>query len=244
MLKVMIVDDERLARVALRGLLEERGDVEIVGEADGVASARRQLETLEPDVLFLDVQMPGGSGFELFASGGLKPKVIFCTAYERHALRAFEVNALDYLVKPVGPEQIERALKRLQVGGGERPIDAAAPLSLADLVSLREASTLRFAQVRDIVWIQAADDYSEVHLTRGTPALVDVTLRKWEERLPARDFVRIHRSSLVNLHHVAEVRFEQGQGQLVLRDGSPPLVVSRRMGRALKARLHAGPATR
>jgi two-component system LytT family response regulator len=242
MLRVMIVDDERLARVALRGLLEERGDVEIVGEADGVASARKQLEALKPDVLFLDVQMPGGSGFELFAGGGLKPKVIFCTAYERHAVRAFEVNALDYLIKPVGPEQIERALNRLLLSGGEHPAEATTLLRLDDLVSLREASTLRFVQVRDLVWIQAADDYSEVHLTKGATALVDVTLRKWEERLPARDFVRIHRSSLVNLHQVAEVHFDEGQGQLALRDGSPPLVVSRRMGRALKARLRERPA--
>jgi two-component system LytT family response regulator len=216
--------------------------VEIIGEADGVASARQQLELLQPDVIFLDVQMPGGSGFELFNQGSLKAKVIFCTAYERHAVRAFEVNALDYLVKPVGPEQIERALKRLQAGGAQHPADGTALLGLDDLVSLREANTLRFAQVRDIVWIQAADDYSEVHLTKGTPALVDVTLRKWEERLPPKDFVRIHRSSLVNLHHVAEVRFDEGQGQLVLRDGSAPLVVSRRMGRELKARLREGPA--
>ena len=236
MLKAMIVDDERLARVALRGLLEERGDVEVVAEADGVASARRQLEQLEraaPDVIFLDVQMPGGAGFELLAGGGLVPKVIFCTAYESYAVRAFEVNALDYLVKPVGPEQIERALRRLQAPQAR----SGGPLTLGDLVSLREAHSLRFAPVREIVWVQAADDYSEVHLAQGAPALVDVTLRKWEERLPARDFVRIHRSSLVNLHHVAEVRFDDGQGQLVLRDGSPPLLVSRRMGRELRGRL-------
>ena len=111
-LRALIVDDERLARLALRSLLEERPDVTVVGEADSVVAARQRVAELKPDVVFLDVHMPGGSGFELFREG-LAAKVVFCTAYEQFAVRAFEVNALDYLVKPVGPEQIDRALSRL-----------------------------------------------------------------------------------------------------------------------------------
>jgi two-component system LytT family response regulator len=237
---VLIVDDERLARVALRSVLAERADVSIVGEADSVASARRMMAELSPDVIFLDVNMPGGSGFELFREP-VSARVVFCTAYEQFAVRAFEVNALDYLVKPVGPEQIERALSRLPVPPSQAAAPDAAdpPLVLDDLVALRESHALRFVRVRDIVHLHAADDYSEVHLTSGRPALVDVTLRRWELRLPAADFVRIHRSSLVNLHHIDEVRYTDGRWEIALRTAGEAvtLTVSRRVGRELGDRL-------
>lgn len=230
MIRALIVDDERLARVALRGLLEERGDVTVVGEADSVATAQARVAELRPDVIFLDVQMPGGSGFELLRSG-LAAKVIFCTAWEQYAVRAFEVNALDYLVKPVSPEQVDRALRRLGVPSGP-----TGTLTLDDLVALREAQALRFVAVRDISFIQAADDYSEVHLREGPTALVEVTLRSWEERLPPQRFVRIHRSTLVNLLHVQTVQHDAGRWDVVLEDGQR-LVVSRRMAGELKDRL-------
>lgn len=229
--RALIVDDERLARAALKQLLAERDDVEVVGEADSVASARLRVKELDPDVVFLDVQMPGEAGFAL-VDGALRAKVIFCTAWEQYAVRAFEVNALDYLVKPVGPEQVDRALRRL---GAPEPQEPGEVLRLEDSVALREAHALRLAPVRDITHIKAADDYSEVHLAHGAPALVEVTLRKWEERLP-RDFVRIHRSTLVSLRHVAEVELHDGRWQVKLRDGQR-LEVSRRMASELKERL-------
>ncbi|MDP1821889.1 MAG: LytTR family DNA-binding domain-containing protein [Archangium sp.] len=229
--RALIVDDERLARVALRGLLEDHGGVEVVGEADSVAAARQRIAELHPDLIFLDVQMPGGAGFELFQDK-LEAKVIFCTAWEQYAVRAFEVNALDYLVKPIQPEHLDRALGRVA------PLEAQRPLGLEDLVALRESQALRFASVRDITFIQAADDYSEVHLANEPTALVDVTLRRWEERLPTQDFVRIHRSSLVNLRHVHEVRHAHGRWEVVLRQG-PTLAVSRRMASELRDRLRA-----
>lgn len=243
MLRALIVDDERLARVALRSLLEERADVQVVGEADGVAAARLRIAELAPDVIFLDVNMPGGSGFELF-SEGLSAQVVFCTAYEQFAVRAFEVNALDYLVKPVGPEQIDHALRRLRTTAPStiEPTPVDVPLTLDDLVTLREANSLRFARVRDITHVRGADDYSEVHLAAGPPALVDVTLRRWALRLPPKDFLRIHRSSLVNLHHVSAAHFVDGQWQVHLTGGEAPLVVSRRAGRALELRRAGGRA--
>lgn len=239
MIRALIVDDERLARVALKSLLAERPDVAVVGEADGVASARTILATTSVDVIFLDVQMPGGSGFEL-ASQPLGARVVFCTAYEQYAVRAFEVNALDYLVKPVAPEALDRALRRISsatLAPPELPSVSEGSLTIDDLVSLREGGAIHFARVRGVTFIQAADDYSEVHLEDGRVMLVDVTLRAWEGRLPSVDFVRIHRSSLVSLHHVAEVRFADGHGEVHLRGGGAPLVVSRRMGKALRERL-------
>jgi two-component system LytT family response regulator len=228
--RALIVDDERLARLALRGLLEERSDVEIVGEADSVASTRRSVAALHPDLVFLDVQMPGGSGFELFRER-FEPRVVFCTAYEQFAVRAFEVAALDYLMKPVSREQIDRALARL-----ESPPEIPGVLGLDDLVSLRESNAMRIVHPRDITFIQAADDYSEVHLVVGPAALVNVTLRRWEEQLPAESFARIHRSSLVNLRHVESVQTGESACEVVLRAG-PRLPVSRRMAGELRKRL-------
>jgi two-component system, LytTR family, response regulator len=160
---------------------------------------------------------------------------VFCTAYEAYAVRAFEVNALDYLVKPVSPEQVERALERLK-GPAEAP--ASTELKMDDLVALEEARTLRFVSAHDITFIQAADDYSEVHVAGGTPALVDVPLRRWEERLP-RDFVRVHRSTLVNVRHVESVQHVEGRWEVSLR-GGPRLPVSRRLGAEVLERLKAG----
>ena len=236
-LLAFIVDDERLARVALRALLEERGDVEIIGEADSVASAREKLAGLEPDVVFLDVQMPGALGFEL-VDEKLAGKVVFCTAYDVYAVRAFEVNALDYLVKPIGPEQVERALSRVRGGLVSREPPA---LAMDDMVALREAHALRLVPTGDLIFIQAADDYSEVHLVEEPSALVDVSLKQWEARLP-RDFVRIHRSTLVNLRHVESVQHVQGRWEVSVR-GGPRLVVSRRMASDLRGRLGAGRST-
>jgi two-component system LytT family response regulator len=244
MWRVLIVDDERLARLALRSLLEDRSDVAVIGEADSVASARDMLQSLRPDVIFLDVQMPGGSGFEL-VQPDIEAKVVFCTAYEPYAVRAFEVNALDYLVKPAGPEQVERALRRLGQAAPPVaapavphavPIDASGPLRVDDFVLLQEAKRARFVRVREITHIQAADDYSDVHLRDGSHALVDVTLRRWEGRLPAQCFVRIHRSSLVNLGHIASLQQVEGHWRVLLREGAV-LDVSRRMYGELKERL-------
>jgi two-component system LytT family response regulator len=224
--RALIVDDERLARVALKSLLAERDDVEVVGEADSTAAARKFVAELKPDVVFLDVQMPGEPGFAL-VDEKLEAHVVFCTAYDQYAVKAFEVNALDYLMKPVGPEQVDRALSRL----GAPPLDSSERLSLEDQVALREQHALRLVPVRDITHLQAADDYSEVHLVNGPMALVEVTLRKWETRLPA-EFVRIHRSTLVNLKHVERVE----KSAVVLRGGQS-LAVSRRMAGELKERL-------
>ena len=111
MTRALIVDDERLARVALRGLLEDHGGIEVVGEADSVATARQRIAELHPDLIFLDVQMPGGAGFELFQDK-LEAKVIFCTAYEQYAVRAFEVNAVDYLLKPFDKKRVAQAVNK------------------------------------------------------------------------------------------------------------------------------------
>ena len=239
----LIVDDERLARAALARLLGERDDVEVVAQAQSVADAAEALNRLEPDLVFLDVQMPGGSGFELFERTQVGADVIFVTAYDEHALRAFEVNALDYLVKPVSPDDIERALSRLAPTGQPQvpaPDGRQPPLSLDDVVCLHEGPSMKFVAVKDICFIRAADDYTEAISTQGRTVLTNASLRTWEERLPTHAFARIHRSTMVNLLHVEDVVQEASSWLVHLRGQPQPLTMSRRYAQALKKRLGVG----
>ncbi|MDX2012051.1 MAG: LytTR family transcriptional regulator DNA-binding domain-containing protein [Myxococcaceae bacterium] len=230
--RVFLVDDERLARVALRQLLDEHGGVEVIGEADSVASARAKLRELSPDVVFLDVQLGDGSGFEVLTSSD-SWRTVFCTAWSEYAVRAFEVNALDYLVKPATPEVVARALARV----GSKP--ASMGLRDDDLVTLREAQSMRLVPLSQVEFIKAADDYSEVHVSAQPMALVEVTLKDWEARLAGTSFVRIHRSTLVNVKHVASLRQDAGRWAMTLRSGAT-LEVSRRLAAEVRERLDAG----
>lgn len=241
MYRALIVDDERLARVVMRDLLAEHADIEVVGEADSVEFAARLLKKLTPDLVFLDIEMPDGSGFELFERVKVSSHVVFVTAYDEHALRAFEVNALDYLVKPVDPAHVERALTRFRRLWRLPPeLERPRPerrLALDDIACLQEARCMTFARVGEITRVCAADEYAEVHLTSGEAVLVSTRLSRWEERLPE-CFVRVHRSILVNLHHVMRIEQVGGAWVVHLRGADTTLAMSRRYAQALRKRLN------
>lgn len=236
-LKVLVVDDEYFARVALIELLRPHEDVDIVAEADSVGAAAAQIAQHDPDVIFLDIELPDGSGFDLFDRAEVRGHVVFQTAYGEHALRAFEVNALDYLVKPADPNQVDRALTRARsafpVAGGDSQATALMP---EDRVRLEERKRVRFCRVRDIAYIQSADDYSEVHLANGEVALVPERLQHWESRLPE-SFVRIHRSTLINAELSEELLHSDGAWQVRLQGCPTLLTVSRRLAQTVKAKI-------
>lgn len=236
-LTAAIIDDERLARVTLREILQHRDDVRIVGEADGVAAGAKLIEDTTPDLVFLDIQMPDGSGFDIFDRVAFSSHVIFTTAYSEHAVRAFAVNALDYLVKPTRPALVARAIERAKAqerrDGESRD---QTPLQEDDLVCLQESQRLKFSRVRDIVFIEAAGDYSEVHLRSGDTLLVNQSVRRWEQRLPT-SFVRIYRSTLVNLAFVDEIVQSNGRWTVKLQGREQSLTMSRRYSQALRKRL-------
>ena len=238
MTTALIADDERLARLALRSLLEQHPAVQVVGEADSVESTAAELERLDPDLLFLDIQMPDGVGFEVFDRTQVRCPVIFVTAYDTHGLRAFEVNALDYLLKPVEPDRLAQALARADAPRTRAP---RAPQSLApgDLVCLSQGRTIKFARVEEIVALFAADDYVEILLTSGYRALLPERLRDWQQRLPEH-FVQIHRSTLVNLHFVDEIQHQGRQWVVQLREQDLQLKMSRRFAQALRRTLDPG----
>jgi two-component system LytT family response regulator len=239
-LRILIVDDERLARRRLRALLEARDDVEVVGESADGAGAVRDLLGLLPDLVFLDVRMPDMDGFEVLAAlgGTPRPAVVFVTAYGDHALRAFEVHAVDYLLKPFEDERVgeavERTLTRLhprestEMEGRLRALLAERGGALdADRLVVRSGARTTFLSPFEIDWIEADGSYVRLHV--GPRAwLLRESLTRLEQRLAASGFQRIHRSTLVNLERVRETRHgTRGSLELVLEQGAV-LVVSRR----------------
>jgi two-component system, LytTR family, response regulator len=234
----VIVDDERLARRELRTLLEEAHSeqVHVVGEASTVSDAARLVSATDADVVFLDIQLGGEMGMDLLPLLGADVDVVFVTAYDEYTLRAFEVNAVDYLLKPVAPERLAMTVSRL--GTAQPPAPTRDTVTYDDRLLLRLGHERVFVRVRDIVSIEADGDGSTL---RVAPTLArkpsTKSLREWEQRLPGRHFVRIHRSTIVNLEYVERLEQWSHASQHVYLRGLPkPMTMSRRFGARLRER--------
>ena len=206
-LNAIIVDDERLARRELRGLLEEAHGttVRVVGEAESVGAAAELVRTCDADVVFLDVQLTGESGLDLLPRIDPAVAVVFVTAFDQYAVRAFEVNALDYLLKPVAPARLALAVDRLGAPNDASSAESTARLTMQDRLFLRLDDRMGFIKVADIVSIVADGDYSVVRLAGRQSHRARKALRDWLARLPENVFVRVHRSTIVNLEYVERV---------------------------------------
>jgi two-component system LytT family response regulator len=236
-LRALLVDDERLARRDLAKLLKAHSDVLVSGEAASVAEAAEQISRLHPNLVFLDIQLAGESGFDLLDRIESHPDFVFVTAYDQYALRAFDVNALDYLLKPVHPDRLARAVDRVRERDLNRRPGALRDLAYEDRLFLEDGRKSRFVKVSEIICLRAADDYSEVVLADATKLLVRRPLKEWEARLPVRHFTRIHRSTIVNLEYVDRVEpWFNDSYQVYIRDTVDPLAVSRRHAARLKER--------
>jgi two-component system LytT family response regulator len=232
------VDDERLARRELRTLLEEAhaDQVHIVGEADSVSSAARLVHATDADVVFLDIQLAGETGMDLLPLLGVDVDVVFVTAHDDYTLRAFEVNALDYLLKPVAPERLAVTVSRLAAAQPPAPIREA--ITYDDRLLLRFGQERAFVRVRDIVAVEADGDGSALRLSPDLARKASTkSLREWEQRLPDRHFVRIHRSSIVNLEYVERLEtWSHASQHVYLRGLKEPMTMSRRFGARLRDR--------
>ncbi|MGH7490947.1 MAG: LytR/AlgR family response regulator transcription factor [bacterium] len=212
--KTILIDDESLALQRLERLLQPYCEtVEIIDRATDGESAVAKVNAQRPDLIFLDIQMPELNGFEVLEQLQHLPWIIFSTAFDEYALKAFETNAIDYLLKPVDPERLRRALEKLQRLTGEE--QKAWPQQLQQLLAtfkppsvkrlqVRSGDHIRYLPIKDIYFLQAEDKYVVAH-TFEEAFVLDQTLNKLEAELPADDFVRIHRSAIVNLNHVAEI---------------------------------------
>lgn len=239
-MKALIIDDERPARRELRGLLAEHPSVEVVGEAANSAEAQQLVAELRPDLLFLDIQMPGGTGFDLLeALPPPHPLVIFTTAYSEHAVRAFEVNSLDYLLKPIGTQRLAAAVKKACASLMDTAAPAApsgAPLGENDQVFLRAGDRCWFVPVRSFLLVEAEGNQARIHFGHDT-ALQPRTLNAMEERLPARLFIRANRSQLVNLAMIDTVGEWFGRTLRVTLKGGREIEFSRRQALVFRERL-------
>jgi two-component system LytT family response regulator len=235
MQRALLVDDERLACVQLRGQLARFPQIEVVAEADSVSKALEAAHHFQPDVVFLDIQMPGRSGFDFLEQAGGDFRIIFVTAYDQFALRAFEVNAVDYLLKPVRFERLADALRRVPESIASPPPANGAPLQYTDYLFVRDGLRPQFLKVQAIQYIVAAGSYCEIFTADGQKFMLLQALKEWEERLPPKRFARIHRSCIVNLDNVQRVAAMGNNTFEVFLQGKPePLSISRRYALALK----------
>lgn len=238
--RTLIVEDERLARARLTRLLRQRGDVEIVGSAADGDEAVELIAGARPELLLLDIQIPSRSGFDVLDSfeDDELPFVIFTTAFSEHALRAFEVHALDYLLKPFDEERLHAAIDRaVKIVRGTRDFnEGRAPLTR---LIVREPGRILFLDAGDVDWIEAAENYVYLH-AGAKKHLVRGTIKSFAERLDPARFARIHRSAIVNLARVRELvpRSAHGDYEVVMMDGTR-LVASRNYAARLRALRHA-----
>jgi len=230
--KAIIVDDEPLARDGIRMLLAEHREIELVGEAGNGNDALALIAHTQPDLLLVDVQMPEMSGLELaarvLALDAEAPAVIFVTAYDEFALRAFEVHALDYVLKPIEEQRFAEALRRARTLASARLREALADIrrDTPTRLAIRGSEAVVFVPIDDIDWIEAADYYVEIH-AGGRSYLHRETLQRLQELLDPERFVRIHRSRLVNRDRVREIRWEPRGEMVVVTTGGVSLKVAR-----------------
>lgn len=230
---VLVVDDEPLARSNITVLLSGDADIRWVSECGGGRQALEDIRALEPDLVFLDVHMPEFDGFQVLqALGTAAPVIVFVTAFDEHALRAFDAGALDYLLKPFDNARFALALDRAK--GRLLPAGAASALKRGPL-AIRGAGHITYVEHGDIDWIEAADYYVSVHVGAKSH-LLRRGLAELEQELDSRLFCRVHRSAIVNLTRVRSLHFGEGDAELILASGAK-LPVSRRYRKEVQERL-------
>ena len=233
-IRTLIIDDEPIAREGVRMQLERAADFEIIGECGNGLEAVRAIEQQTPDLIFLDVQMPELSGFDVVERVGADrmPAIVFVTAYDQYALHAFDANAVDYLLKPVDETRFDRALQRAREQLQGRRIESidrrltalieeikARPKYL-ERIAIKSSGSIFFIEVEQLDWVEAANNYVRMH-TGGQSHMLHETMNSLEARLDPERFARIHRSTLVNLSRIKEMHaLFHGEYEVVLKDGT------------------------
>ncbi len=232
-MKAIIIDDERLARAELRKMLQEYPEIEIVDEAANADEGIQKIETHNPDLIFLDIQMPGKTGFDLLAELDAAPQVIFTTAFDEYALKAFQVNALDYLLKPIEPKRLADAI--LKLNNGEHSHQTAtingdgnrSLLTENDQVFVKDGDRCWFVKLSEIRLFESVGNYAKVFFSNNKPLILK-SLNSLEERLDEKVFFRANRKHIVNLRLIDKIEPYFNGGLLLELKGGEKIEVSRR----------------
>lgn len=236
-MKALIIDDERLARKELTSLLEDCKDITIVGEAINVDDAYEKIQALNPDLLFLDIQMPGKTGFDLLEMLDAVPKVIFTTAYDEYALQAFDVNALDYLLKPIQKERLQESINKLTSVNEERtetPIEPGShKLGINDQVFVKDGERCWFVRLSDVRLFESEGNYIKVYFDGNRP-MIHKSLNALDEKLDDRTFFRASRKHIINLSWIEKIEPWFNGGLMVQLKGGDSVEVSRRQAARFK----------
>ena len=242
MIKVILIDDEAPARDLLRHYLQTCSDIEITGEADNGFTAMKLIREQMPQLIFLDVQMPKLTGFEMLELLENPPAIIFSTAFDQYAIRAFEMNVVDYLLKPYSKERfdtaVQKALTRIQSGMPEQPElqlrNAIAPAGTLTRIAVKDRQQIHVIPVNEVDYIEADGDYVKLH-TAKKAYLKEKTMKYFEENLPPQQFIRIHRSYIVNVNEVAKIELYEKECYRVHLKSGESLKASSNGYKALKA---------
>lgn len=221
-MRTLIIDDEPLARSLLAELLEEEKDIRIIGECGDGFEGLKSVQELQPDLIFLDIQMPKITGFEMLELLDNPPKVIFTTAYDEYALKAFDVNAVDYLLKPVNPQRLHKALDKARAGNDHDTQQFRDKLpqlpEQTQRIVVKVNGNIKILPLAEVFYLESADDYVKVHAS-DKYYLKHQTMGRFEAQLPQQQFVRIHRSYMANVQHIHKLDlYEKDQYCVVLRN--------------------------
>jgi two-component system LytT family response regulator len=231
-MRAIIIDDERLARAELKKLLQDYPEVEVVDEAANADEAINKIDSLQPDLVFLDIQMPGKTGFDMLAELERAPHVIFTTAYDEYALKAFEVNALDYLLKPIEPKRLADAMQKLHIVETKENHIALenynqSILTEVDQVFVKDGERCWFVKLSDIRLFESVGNYAKVFFGANKPLILK-SLNALEERLDPKTFFRANRKHIVNLRMIEKIEPYFNGGLLLELKGGEKIEVSRR----------------
>lgn len=232
-MKVIIVDDERLSREELKRLLKEYPEVEVVAECANAEEGKQKIEELKPDLVFLDIEMPDKNGFEMLNEISAIPEVVFISAYDEYAIKAFEVQALDYLLKPIEAQRLAECIKKYQIKEekGTTIPRSTEKLKSNDYILIRDGERHWFIAIKDVIIFESVGNYVKIHLSnnniQGHPIIFN-SLNNLEERLPEKVFFRANRKFIINVSHIASVSLWVNNGYIIKLSNGMEIDMSRR----------------
>lgn len=234
--KILIVDDETFARNQISEIVQKVLPDSLISEVSSLVEAKNVIAKEDFTIIFLDINLKGETGFDLVPSIPKQTNIIFITAMDKYAIRAFEINALDYILKPPTIERVTKAIDRIKGKHAYRKL--TDPLTTEDRIFVKTGDEIKFIQVSDIKYIQADGVYTQLFTSKANPVLIRKPLSNWNKSLPSKDFIQIHRTTIINLNNVARiVSHSKGTFKIYMNGLDTPLPVSRSYSSRIKERL-------